>query len=310
MFYTCTMNPAIDLFVATTDYLPTIVNRSLADEVQANGKGVNVSFILKMLGIENTALGFSGGFTGNYIEEVLQKKGIMTKFIPVEGLTRINVFTQVQSKNTEYKLVNQGPKITKDQMNQLFQQIAQLSEEDHLIISGSSPQGIPDDFIFQIARLSQQNQFKLSVDISSPIILKCLSFQPYCLKPNEDELASWFGKSSLSQDELLYYGAKLVELGAQSVLVSVGGKGSFYFNQDTILFANAPTGEVVNTACAGDTLLGTFIGAIQQGKTMEEALAFGVAAGSSTAFSSGLTNFKEVPQLQKQIKVIKINTEK
>lgn len=306
MFYTCTMNPAIDLFVATTNYLPKIVNRSLADEVQANGKGVNVSFILKRLGIENTALGFSGGFTGKYIEEVLQQNGIGTRFIQVEGLTRINVFTQVQSENTEYKLVNQGPKITENQMNCLLQQIAQLSVADHLIISGSNPQGIPDEFILQIARLSQQNKFKLILDISSPISLQCLSFQPYCLKPNEEELASWFGKSSLSQEELLDYGAKLIELGAQSVLVSAGGRGSFYFSKDTILFANAPTGNVINTACAGDTLLGTFIGALQHGKSVEEALSFGVAAGSSTAFSPGLTDFKDVPELEKQIKVSKI----
>lgn len=104
--YTCTLNLAIDLFIETDTMEPFTVNRTKDDDIQANGKGVNVSLILKMLGVDTTALGFRAGFTGNYIEDYLQEKEISTDFIEVPGMTRINVFTQVNQTKEEYKLVN------------------------------------------------------------------------------------------------------------------------------------------------------------------------------------------------------------
>ncbi|MGO3610158.1 MAG: 1-phosphofructokinase, partial [Enterococcus sp.] len=76
--YTCTMNLAIDLFIETDTMIPFTVNRTKDDDIQANGKGVNVSLILNMLGTPTTALGFRAGFTGNYIEDYLQEKAINT----------------------------------------------------------------------------------------------------------------------------------------------------------------------------------------------------------------------------------------
>ena len=68
MIYTCTMNTAVDLFVETDELLPDVVNRTKDEDYQPNGKGVNISFMLKRLGLNNTALGFTGGFTGRFIE--------------------------------------------------------------------------------------------------------------------------------------------------------------------------------------------------------------------------------------------------
>ncbi|MDN6640919.1 MAG: PfkB family carbohydrate kinase, partial [Tetragenococcus sp.] len=113
-FYTCTLNLAIDLFIETDELKPFVVNRTKDDDIQANGKGFNVSLVLKMLGIDSSALGFQAGFTGNYIEEFLHEKQIDTDFIEVPGMTRINVFTKVNQTNEEYKLVNRGPNVPKE----------------------------------------------------------------------------------------------------------------------------------------------------------------------------------------------------
>nr|WP_313782163.1 PfkB family carbohydrate kinase [Paenibacillus larvae] len=80
MIYTCTLNPAIDLFVALEDLKPNIVNRTNDEDYQANGKGINISFVLNMLGIQSTALGFIAGFTGHYIQDELRKKGGSDRF--------------------------------------------------------------------------------------------------------------------------------------------------------------------------------------------------------------------------------------
>lgn len=111
MLYTLTLNPAIDLFIDLNELLPKKVNRSNYDDYQENGKGVNVSRILHRLEIENTALGFIAGFTGNFIKDKLEESGIKTNFIEVDGITRVNVFLNAE---TEYKIVNKGPLIPEE----------------------------------------------------------------------------------------------------------------------------------------------------------------------------------------------------
>ncbi|MBL1229866.1 1-phosphofructokinase [Enterococcus sp. BWB1-3] len=301
--YTCTMNLAIDLFIETDELKPNTVNRSIDDDIQANGKGVNVSLILKQLGVTSTALGFSGGFTGSYIDEFLVDKKIQTDFIHVNGMTRINVFTQVNHPKSEYKLVNKGPVISQDQISQLLQQISDIPEGSYLCISGSLPQGVTPQIFEQISEIAERNQVHLILDTSYKEVLDCLKYKPFLLKPNEDELAEWFGKEALSVQECIVYGQELVRQGAEHVLVSLGGEGGLYITADSVLYGNAPKGEVVNTACAGDTLLGSFVGNQLQGKQSEDNLKYSLAAASSTAFRKGLTDFSDVEELSRQIDI-------
>ena len=111
MIYSFTANLAIDLFVETDRLEPFVVNRTNYTELTANGKGVNFSLILQKLGIKSIVTGFKAGFTGDFIENDINRYGLETFFPEVDGLTRINIFTKVVSENIEYKQVNPGPKI-------------------------------------------------------------------------------------------------------------------------------------------------------------------------------------------------------
>ncbi|WP_313630500.1 1-phosphofructokinase [Enterococcus devriesei] len=301
--YTCTMNLAIDLFIETDTMNPFTVNRTKDDDIQANGKGVNVSLILKMLGVATTALGFRAGFTGNYIEDYLREKEISTDFIEVPGMTRINVFTQVNQTKEEFKLVNQGPIIPNEKIQIFLEQIKGLSLGDYLCISGSLPRGVKPEILIEISRICHERGIHLIIDSSYQEVMDCLLYHPFLLKPNEEELESWFGQVINTEEAYLFYGQQLLEAGAQNVLLSLGGEGAILFSQDRILRGNSPKGRVVNTACAGDTLLGTFLAGYLTNQSMEETLRKSLAAGSSTAFRKGLTDFSDVDELSKQIKI-------
>ena len=301
--YTCTLNLAIDLFIETDTMEPFTVNRTKDDDIQANGKGVNVSLILKMLGVDTTALGFRAGFTGNYIEDYLQEKEISTDFIEVAGMTRINVFTQVNQTKEEYKLVNQGPEIPQEKVEVFLDQIRNLQAEDYLCISGSLPRGIESTILVDISRICQERDVHLIIDSSYKEIMDCLPYHPFLLKPNEEELASWFGEIIDSEEAYLFYGQQLIKAGAQNVLLSLGSGGAIFFSQTKIIRGNSPIGKVVNTACAGDTLLGTFLAGYLTEQPLEETLRKSLAAGSSTAFRKGLTDFSDVKELSKQIEI-------
>ena len=69
MIYTVTFNPAIDYIAEINNLKKNDINRATSEKILAGGKGINVSIVLKNLGIESTAIGFIAGFTGQEIKE-------------------------------------------------------------------------------------------------------------------------------------------------------------------------------------------------------------------------------------------------
>ncbi|RJS62732.1 1-phosphofructokinase [Priestia filamentosa] len=301
MIYTCTLNTAIDLYVAVDELKPDRVNRTHDEDYQPNGKGVNVSIMLKRHGIDSIALGFIAGFSGQYIEDSLKELGIQTNFVQVDGITRINVFI---NSTKEYKIVNQGPMIQTHEQEQLLTKIKAISAGNTLVVSGSLPKGVPQSIIIDIAKICAARDIKLVLDTSVSTVIDTLDYKPFLLKPNEEELADLFHKKHpLSEAELVECGTELLKKGAQHVLVSRGKEGALYLSRNNILKVTSPQGQVVNTACSGDAMLATFISKQIQNYTVEEALSQAVATGASTAFSKGLSDLKDISTLIKDVTI-------
>ena len=300
IIYTCTLNPAIDLFVEMDSLEPYVVNRTSDEDYQANGKGINVSIVLHKWGVGSVALGFVGGFTGEYIKSELERIGILTDFVDIDGITRINIFVNAE---TEFKIVNRGPKIESDSIEEMLRKIKAIPKNSMLFVSGSVPKGVEEDMYVEIAKISRQNDVKLILDVSSKKLLDCLPYHPHLIKPNDEELAHFFGKDCLSDEEIVIYGKQLLQKGAEQVIVSLGERGAMYFSGEKAVKTSSVSGQVVNTACAGDTLLATFVVKRLAGHTVEEALAYASAAGASTAFSKGISDLADVEGLVKRVHV-------
>ena len=307
MIYTLTLNPAIDLFIKTQTMAPNTVNRTDSYDIQANGKGVNVSCILKRRGVDNVALGVGGGFTLDYIADFLTEQGIRNHFYKDAGFTRINVFTRVVSDHNEYKLVNPGPEISAETLKQLYQQLTTLGADDWLCVSGSFARGIEPSFLLQLGKLSRENGFALIIDSSYPEAVKALAYQPLLVKPNDAELMSWFNQSGEADlATMVKLGHKALAAGAHHGLVSLGAAGALFMNQDVTLVGNAPKIDVLNTAGAGDTMLGTFLAGLYQKQDLADTLKLAIAAGSDTARRAWITDFTETDELLTQIEIKKL----
>lgn len=301
IIYTCTLNPAIDLFVDVDSLEPYVVNRTNTEDYQANGKAINISILLKRMGLDNTALGFIGGFTGKHIENELKQKGIITDFIEVDGITRINTF--VRAKEKEYKIVNKGPIISPAKKEEMLEKINKIPTGSFLFVSGSLPKGLSEEIFVEISKISKDNNINLILDISSKKLLDCLPYQPYLVKPNKEELEEIFNQNTLSDDQVIKLGQRILKMGSERVLISLGEEGALYISEKETIRITSPQGEVVNTACAGDALLASFVGQLQLGATIEEALMYASATGASTAFSMGLSDLTDIKQLMKQIEL-------
>ena len=174
MIYTVTLNPSLDYVVDVDDFELGRTNRAVSERLYAGGKGINVSFVLKNLGFESTALGFSAGFTGEEIKKQIQERGITENLITVlNGQSRINIKLRGQQ---ETEINGMGPDIEKEHIQQLLKKLSVLSPGDYLILAGSVPMKINDTIYYDILKTLDKKGIKAVVDTTGDLLLNVLKY--------------------------------------------------------------------------------------------------------------------------------------
>lgn len=303
MIYTVTFNPALDYIMRVPNLETDAVNRTDSESVFYGGKGINVSIILSRLEVPNVALGFIAGFTGREIQDGVKAQGVETKFITLEqGLSRINVKIKNAEKKEETEINAQGPKIPEDKLQELFEQLEQLTADDMLVLAGSIPNTLPSDVYEQIMKRLQGKQVPIVVDATKDLLKNVLKYHPFLIKPNNFELGEMFGVTLHSKEEIVHYAKELQKLGARNVVVSMAGDGSILVTEDgEVHQMGVAKGMVKNSVGAGDSMVAGFVaGYIQKGDYVY-ALKLGTAAGGATAFSDDLATREKIQETLKSL---------
>lgn len=300
MIQTITFNPSLDYIVKVDNLKLGRVNRTSTEEIYAGGKGINVSIVLKNLGIESNVLGFIAGFTGEEIQKKVNEFGCKTDFIKLnQGLSRINV--KVES-DEESEINGGGPHINKEEINQLFCKVDELKDGDILVLAGSIPSSLPDNIYEEIMESVNNKSIKIIVDATGDLLVNVLKYKPFLIKPNTHELEEIFKVDLKTEEDIIIYAKKLQDKGAQNVLISMAGDGAILITSTgEVIKSGVPKGIVKNSVGAGDSMVAGFIAGYLNKENLQEAFKMGVATGSASAFSDGLATRDKVLELFKQI---------
>lgn len=296
MIYTVTFNPALDYAVWIEDLKPGETNRAEKEQLLAGGKGINVSIVLKNLGLESTALGFVAGFTGREIAARLEEQGIYSSFIQLpQGFSRINV---KMKGRTETEVNGIGPDISEEYLELLLEQLKMLTEEDILVLAGSIPKSLPDTIYKDIMEMLLDKRVSVVVDATKNLLVNVLQYRPFLIKPNNHELGELFEVELKTRDEVVPYAKKLQEQGARNVLVSMAGEGAVLLTENGEVYESpAPRGAVKNSVGAGDSMVAGFVAGYTEKKDYQWAFRMGIATGSASAFSENLATRHEVERI-------------
>lgn len=302
MIYTVTLNPSIDYIVRLDQVQVGSVNRMDSDDKFAGGKGINVSRVLKRLGIENTATGFIGGFTGKFITDNLVSEGIASNFVEVNQDTRINVKIKADA---ETEINGPGPEISTEKLAELKEILSSLTPADTVVFAGSSPKNLGNVVYKELIGLTRKTGAQVVCDFEGQTLLDSLEFEPLLVKPNNHELGDIFGVKLENLDQIESYARQILDKGAQHVIISMAGDGALLVTSERTYFAKPIKGTVKNSVGAGDSMVAGFTGEFVRSGDAVEAFKWGVACGTATTFSDDLATADYIKETYEKVEVEK-----
>lgn len=244
------------------------LNRTERQKICIGGKGINVSLALKNLKVESIPIIVVGGFTGDFIVNLLQRD-FHTKIFQINNPTRINVKIKCQEQETEYNGKNE---IDGKTVSDIHSYLLTLKEEDYLIISGSGSLSIYKEILSSL-------KCHLILDVDGNLLKNLLYLKPWLVKPNDEELKAISNKKEEAYKILLKY--------CQYVLHTQGKQGATFLSGKERCRGIAHQVKPISTVGCGDAALAGFLAYYFSGHTIEDSLSFSNECGSFRAKNGG-----------------------
>ncbi len=303
---TLTMNPAIDVNTSVDNVVVERKLRCTTPRREPGGGGINVSRAIKKLGGESLAVYACGGLTGRMLEGLLDDEGLNHVSIPIKDLTRENIIVYEKSTTHQYRLCMPGPRLTGDELRAALDRISAMDPKpDYIVASGSLPPGAPKEFYAQVARLCGDLGIRAVVDTQGEPFRLALEEGVFLVKPNLRELGQLAECEIKDEKQMEDIARNIVRSGKCGIVViSLGAAGALIVSKELSEYIRAPAVPIKSKVGAGDSMVGGIVLGLVQGKTVKDAVVFGVAAGTAAVMTPGteLCRREDTERLFKEMK--------
>lgn len=305
MIYTITLNPALDRTLWIEKVRDDVSNRIVEERSFAGGKSIDVSKVLKNLGMDSIALGFVGGFAGRELEGRLLNEGIQTEFVHVSGETRTNIIIHERKTGKQLAFNARGPEIRPSELMEFVERLEKLPCSDLVAIGGSLPIGVTPEIYRKIINLVKRCQSIVVLDVDGEALKMGITARPDVIKPNIHELSELAGRELKELDDIRAAAREINRQGVRMVLVSMGARGILLVSEGHEYLAVPPNVDVQSTIGAGDSSVAGFISGLVEGRSLKDCLIYAAAAGTATTLHQGtaLAQKEDFERLVPQVKL-------
>lgn len=286
---TLTLNPALDLATFVPEVVAGPKLRCSDPQVDPGGGGINVSRAVRLLGGSSRAFVAFGGATGARLAALLAAQGIDTLPFDAPGETRESLTVTESGSGRQFRFVLPGAVWPAGLADAALLRVLQAAPRNGIVVlSGSLPPGVPDDFPRHLSSLLGVRTRVVADTSGAP--LAQLAGGPVAgldvLRMDHEEAEALAGLPLRARSDTADFAAGLVARGvARMVIVARGADGSVLVTGKERLFAEAAKVPVKSKVGAGDSFVGGFVLALAQGATNGQALARGVAAASAAVMT-------------------------
>lgn len=304
MLYTLTPNPSIDRSMTVPELRFNSVLRSDAVRLDWGGKGFNVSRALQTFGIESIAMAWVGGGSGKMLADGLQSLSIQTDFVWVDEDTRTNTMIIEESGDWHIKVNEPGPRISQSDIYQLSQKIESYAKKgDIWALSGSLPPDVPDNFYADLIELLNMRGATALLDTNNAALRLGAQAGPHLVKCNLAEASQIVGFEIKDNEDAKRAALPFLRMDIEVFGLTMGAAGLLLATQKQMVFATPPRVQVRNASGSGDALLAGLIYAQIQGMNLVETAQWGVATGTASVETEGVSEF-EVVRVQELLKEV------
>ena len=305
MILTLTVNPAIDRTI-TVDRLAfedRAYIRSSKDS--AGGRGINAAHVIHSFGGDTLAIVPVGGGSGARFQEFLQIFGFPVEVVRIRKEVRTN-FTITDAHGLTVKLNEAGPSLEKAELAQLEKVIrSKLEAAKWLMICGSLPPGVPPDFYARLIAAARKRNVKTLLDTDGEALREGVAARPTVVTPNQPEAERLLNAALLTRHHFLQAAERIQKMGAESVILSLGSRGAVGAFSGRMIEVIPPRIDVVSPIGAGDAMAAAFLWAMQKKDDYNNALRWGVAAGTASARLPGM-RFASVDQAKEIFEQVEV----
>jgi 1-phosphofructokinase family hexose kinase len=288
LILTLTINPAIDHNV-TADRL-VFEDRAyiVAEHESAGGRGINASCVINSFGGKTVAIAPCGGLSGQRFQRLICGCGFPTDLVPIENDIRTNL-TISDRQGLTIKLNHPGPVIAPQELEALEEAVRnRLRGADWLMLCGSVPPGVAPQFYSKLIQVAHEHGVKTLLDTDGQALLEGVEAGPTVVAPNQQEAERLLNTALLTRTHFLEAAERIHKMGAKLVILSLGSRGAVGAMKDQLIEVTPPRIDAVCPIGSGDALAAAFTWAMDAGHTFEEALRWGVAAGTASTCLPGL----------------------
>ncbi len=285
---TITFSPCIDKSTAVPALVPEKKLVCAAPKLEPGGGGINIARAIKKLGGAATAIFPSGGYTGKYFNHLLEAENIDSVIIETRNETRENIIVVDQANNNQYRFGMPGTELAATEWKKCLQAVEEMSDVEFIIASGSLPPGVPDNIYALLAKIAKIKKAKFIVDTSGDALKQAVAEGVYLLKPNLGELSYLAGKKELQVNEVKNIAREIMAKGGCEVMVvSMGAAGAMLVTGEIAEICTPPVVERKSTVGAGDSMVAGIVFYLAQGKSLLQAVQYGVACGTAATLNAG-----------------------
>jgi 1-phosphofructokinase family hexose kinase len=308
LIVTLTINPAIDRIVSI-DRLAfedrAYINSS---RESAGGRGINVSSVIHSFGGETLAVLISGGDSGKRLEGLLGKCGYRIVVVPVENEIRTNL-TITDKHGLTVNLNEPGPQLAKAEVARVERVVRDtLEHASWLMICGSIPPGVPPAFYGELVAMARRKKVKTLLHADGEALREGIAARPTVVSPNQQEAGRLLGQTLLTRTHYLEAAERIRQLGADSVVLTLGSRGAVGAFADGLTEALPPRIDAVCPIGAGDALMAAYAWARERRASVADALRWGVAAGTASARLPGMSfaSLAQAREIYRQVEIRRV----
>lgn len=290
---TITFNPCIDKSTTISALAPEKKLTCSNPIFEPGGGGINVARAIKKLGGNATAIYPAGGYSGKFLQVLLKNENIESLVVETARHTRENMIVLDLSSNQQYRFGMPGQALSRGEWEKCLQ-LLEENDSEYIVASGSLPPGLPMEVFERIGKIAEKKKRQLIIDTSGDALKSALNTHAYLVKPNLGELSRLAGVEELGFNDISAVARQLIdETGCRIFLVSMGSSGAMLITKEESYMVTAPPVKRQSTVGAGDSMVAGVVLSLSKGKSLKEAIHYGVAAGTAATINPGTELCKE-----------------